>query len=92
MLHPFMTLEDDTEIVHSDAYFENGREIVRVEIEKPVYGGFNSAVVFLPEYRWTDIEGFNEDDICRYQELIESVAHIIIRLAREGGFENASGF
>ena len=26
MLYPFMTLDDETEIVHSENYFENGTE------------------------------------------------------------------
>ena len=92
MLYPFMTLEDDTEIVHSEAYMENDKEVVRVEIEKPVKGGFASAVIYLPDYRWENIDGFSNIEIDYLQELIESVAHIIIRLAREGGFENASSF
>lgn len=47
MLYPFMTLPDDTEIVHSESYFENGKERVRVEIEKPIEGGFQSATCIL---------------------------------------------
>ncbi len=46
MLYPFMTLEDNTEIVHSESYMENGVEKVRVEIEKPVEGGFDNASGF----------------------------------------------
>ena len=82
MLYPFMTLDDETEIVHSENYFENGTEHVRVEIEKPVEGGFQSAECILPEYKW----------IQRLQDLIESLAHIFFRLARNGGFDNAAGF
>lgn len=92
MLYPFMTLDDETEIVHSESYMENGKEHVRVEIEKPVEGGFKSAQCILPEYKWKNIQGFTEKDMENLQELIESLAHIIIRLARNGGFENASGF
>ena len=92
MLYPFMTLDDDTEIVHSEAYLEDGKEIVRVEIEKPVKGGFASAIVYLPDYRWEDITGFSQTEIDYFTELIESLAHVIIQLAREGGFENASSF
>lgn len=92
MLYPFMTLDNGTEIVHSEAYIENDKEVVKVEIEKPVVGRFSSAVVYLPDYRWENIVGFSQEEIDYYQELIESVAHIIIRLAREGGFENASNF
>lgn len=92
MLYPFMTLEDNTEIVHSEAYEEDGCEKVRVCIEKPVFGGFQSAECILPEYRWQNISGFNEAQIKDLQELLESVSHIIIHLARNGGFDNASGF
>ena len=92
MLYPFMTLNDGTEIVHSEAYMENDKEIVRVEIEKPVIGGFDFATLYLPDYQWDEIVGFTQQEVKYLQELIESVAHIIIRLAREGGFENASGF
>lgn len=92
MLYPFMTLDDKTEIVHSESYTQNGRECVRVEIEKPIVGGFASAECLLPEYEWSNIKGFNQEEIDQYQELIESLAHIIIRLAREGGFDSASGF
>ena len=92
MLYPFMTLNDGTEIVHSEAYLEDDKEIVRVEIEKPVSGGFDSAIIYLPDYRWDRVIGFSHEEIGYLQELIESVAHIIIRLAREGGFEHVSNF
>lgn len=92
MMYPFMTLEDKTEVVHSDAYMENSAETVKVYFEKPVYGGFHSAACYLPSYRWADIDGFSEEEIKHLQEYLESVAHIIIRLAREGGFDRASNF
>jgi len=92
MLYPFMTLNDNTEIVHSESYQEDGKEVVRVEIEKPVEGGFHSAQCILPMYRWENINGFSEDEIRKFTELIQSMAHIIIDLSRTGGFENAAGF
>lgn len=70
MLYPFMTLEDHTEIVHSERYLEDGKEKVRVEIERPVEGGFYSAECILPEYKWQNVQGFSEDDIRRFQHLI----------------------
>lgn len=87
MLYPFMTLNDNTEIVHSETIEQDGKELVQVRIEKPVFEGFHSASCWLPEYRWEDIEGFSNEDIAYFQELLESVAHIIMQLAREGGFE-----
>lgn len=92
MIYSFMTLNDETEIVHSEAFQQNGKEVVRVYIEQPVDGGFNSAECFLPDYNWTKIEGFSKERIQYFQEFLESTAHIIIKLARTGGFDNASGF
>ena len=34
----------------------------------------------------------SEEEINQYQELIKSVSHVIIELARDGGFDRASGF
>lgn len=92
MMYQFMTLEDHTEVVHSDAYFADGTETVKVYFEKPVYGGFHSAECFLPSYKWENITGFTPKEIATLQEFLVSVSHIIIRLAREGGFDNASNF
>lgn len=88
MFYPFLTLEDNTEIVHSDV-LKDGR--VKVYIEKPDDKFcFRHATCYLPGYIWEDIYEFSEDDIAKFQEIIESTAHLIIEFAREGGFENAS--
>ena len=92
MMYPFMTLDDGTEVVHSEAYVENNMEKVKVYFEKPVEGGVESAYCYLPEYRWDQIIGFSEDEIAKMREYLGSVAHIIIELSRQGGFENAASF
>lgn len=92
MLYPFMTLDDGTEIVHSEAMNKGGREKVKVVIEKPVEGGFNHAECWLPDYKWENIEGYSEKDISELESLIKDLSAVIIDLAREGGFDNASGF
>lgn len=89
MMYPFMKLDDNTEIVHSEMK-DDGR--VKVYMEKPIEGGFCSAVCMLPSYEWSDIEGYSEKEIARYREVIESTAHLILKYARNGGFANASGF
>lgn len=63
MLYPFMTLNDNTEIVHSELLNMDGKEKVKVCIEKPVYGGFHSAVCYLPDYSWENIQGFSDSEI-----------------------------
>lgn len=90
MMYPFMTLEDNTEVVHSEM-LSDGR--VKVYFEKPdAKDCFHSAVCFLPGYKWQDICGFTKEEIAKYQEFLESVAHLILQFSKEGGFENASGF
>lgn len=90
MLYPFITLNDNTEIVHSEIIKTNDKEEVKVCIEKPVYGGFYSATCYLPDYTWENINGFSEEEINNFQELLESLAHIIIQLAKDGGIEGSS--
>ena len=52
-----MTLNDDTEITHSEMK-EDGS--VKVYIETPdETGGFRSAVCWLPNYRWENVYGEN---------------------------------
>ena len=90
MMYPFLTLDDQTEIVHSEM-LENHR--VKVYMERPdAKDCFHHATCYLPEYEWTEIFGFSQDEIRRYQEVIESTAHLILEFSKEGGFENASGF
>lgn len=81
-----------SEEIDIENYFENGKEQVKVEIEKTIEGGFASAECILPTYEWKNVSGFSREDIDKFQELLESVSHIIIDLARNGGFDNASGF
>ena len=91
-MYPFMTLEDGTGVAHSDAYDHNGLETVKVYFEKPVFEGFKSAECYLPTYEWQNIDGFDQDEIDWLLEYLKSVSHIVIRLAREGGFDNAANF
>ena len=91
-MYPFMTLNDGTGIAHSDIIEKDGKENVKVYFEQPINGGFNSAECWLPEYKWTLKEGFSENKITYFQNFLESTAHIIFELAKNGGFENASGF
>ena len=73
MLYPFITLPDETEIVHSEVITDDGKERVKICIEQPVIGGFHSAVCWLPDYRWADVHGFSEEEIAEYQKLIQKM-------------------
>ena len=90
MMYPFLTLDDNTEIVHSDM-LTDGK--VKVYIEKPDEKDcFHHATCYLPDYEWVDISGFTSTEIERYNEIIESTAHLIMEFSKEGGVENASSF
>lgn len=90
MVYPFLTLDDGTEIVHSE-YHDDGTVKVYMETADEVLG-FKHATLWLPSYKWEDIYGYSEDDINRFEEVIRSTAHLIIQFSKEGGFANASSF
>ena len=79
MMYPFLTLDDNTEIVHSDM-LTDGK--VKVYIEKPDEKDcFHHATCYLPDYEWVDISGFTSTEIERYKEIIESTAHLIMEFS-----------
>ena len=88
MMYPYITLNNDTEITHSEMK-PDGR--VKVYIETPdAEDGFHSAVCWLPDYKWESIEGYNESEMSYFKQLIQNNAHIIIELSRKGGILNAA--
>ena len=88
MMYPFMTLNDDTEITHSEMK-PDGR--VKVYIETPdEKAGFHSAVCWLPGYEWERIDGYSEAEIERFHQLVRNNAHLIIEFSRDGGVLNAA--
>ena len=90
MMYPFLTLDDEAEIVHSEMK-PDGQ--VKVYVEKPDEKDcFHHATCWLPTYRWEEIEGFSPEELARYDEVIRSTAHLILQFSKEGGFEHASGF
>ena len=88
-MYPFLTLDDETEITHSE-YLPSGK--VKVYVEKPdEQDCFHHMVCYLPDYAVEEVFGFNNDEIAKYMEIIRSTAHLIMEFAQEGGFERASG-
>lgn len=88
-MYGYMTLEDQTEIVHSEMKQDG---TVKVYIEKPVYGGFHHATCWLPAYKWEDIEGFSGDDMEKLQRLVENNAHLILEFSQKGGVLSAANY
>ena len=90
MMYPFMTLNDDTEITHSEMKDDGS---VKVYIESPdEKDGFHNAVCWLPEYRWENINGYSESEMMFFKQLIRQNAHVILEFSKEGGVLSASNF
>ena len=90
MMYPFLTLNDDTEITHSEMK-EDGQ--VKVYIETPdIKDGFHNAVCWLPAYKWEKVNGYSETEMAFFQELIQDNAHAILDFSQNGGVLDASNF
>jgi len=75
-MYPFMTLDGDTEIVHSELY-KDGR--IKVYVEQPTnYGGFNSAICYLPQFEWSEIVGFTQEDLKRFGGILETKSSLLL--------------
>ncbi len=89
-MYPFMTLNDKTEIVHSEMKPDGS---VKVYMETPDEKlCFKHATCYLPSYQWEDVMGYTSEEIAYFQEVIESTAHLILRFAQDGGVLNAASF
>lgn len=89
MMYPFMTLPDETEIVHSE--MKDG--IVKVYIETPDEKlGFKHATCYLPKNQWEDVVGYTEKELDYLKDVVKSEAHLILEFSKTGGVLNASGF
>ena len=88
MMYSFMTLNDDTEITHSEMKADGK---VKVYIETPdEFGGFHNATCWLPDDRWEDIEGYSDTEMAYFKQLIINNAHLIIEFSQEGVILNAA--
>ena len=76
MMYPFLTLDDDTEITHSD-FLPCGR--VKVYVEKPDEEDcFHHMTCYLPDYEIKEVFGFSEQEIDRYLNIVRSTAHLML--------------
>ena len=78
MMYPYMILPDGTEIVHSHLFEENGMQCVEVHFERPTEYGFDSARCELTEYKWILREGYTDDEIAMFEQLLHSNAHLLL--------------
>ena len=89
MMYPYMTLADDTEIVHSQIIDADGFKKVIVHFERPTEQGFDSARCELPDYKWILKDGYSDDEIRLFEQLLRSNAHLLYKYAENGGIQIA---
>ena len=89
MMYPYMTLSDETEIVHSQLIEDKGIKKVIVNFERPTDNGFDSPRCELPEYKWTEKEGYSDEEIAFFEKLLHSNAHLLYKYAANGGIKIA---
>ena len=89
MMYPYMTLSDETEIVHSQIIEEDGQRKVIVHFERPTEEGFDTARCELPSYKWLKITGYSEKEIELFEQLLKANAHLLYRYAENGGIKIA---
>lgn len=89
MMYPYMTLSDETEIVHSQLIEDKGIKKVIVNFERPTDNGFDSARCELHEYKWTEKEGYSDEEIAFFEKLLHSNAHLLYKYAANGGIKIA---
>ena len=85
MMYPYITLPDETAIVHSQILNKDGVRSVEVYFERPVETGFDSARCSLPDYTWIERKGFTDEEIGDFTLFLENNAHLIYRFAERGG-------
>ena len=84
-----MTLNDDTEITHSEMKPDGS---VKVYIETPQDNGeFHNATCWLPMYKW-EINGYSWLEMQYIKQLVRKNAGLFMKYAQDGGILCADYF
>ena len=54
------------------------------KLERPKEDGFDSARCELPDYKWTERQGYSDEEIAMFEELLHSNAHCYTGMQRWG--------
>jgi hypothetical protein len=89
MLYPYITLSDETEVLHSQTIDRDNQKEIEVHFERVTDNGFDTARCVLPNIVWIKREGFTDAEINFFVELVKHHAHLIYRYAEQGGIKLA---
>lgn len=82
MMYPYITLPDETEIVHSQIVTESGKQKVIVNFERPTETGFDSARCETPGNTWISVVGYSSEEIRRFEEFLQDNVENIMEKAK----------
>lgn len=85
MMYPYIELPDETLITHSHLKEENEIKIVDVHFERPTQYGFDSARCRLPSYEWILRDGYSDEEIEKFERILQDAAHLFYKYAELGG-------
>lgn len=93
MMYLYMDFSDGTDMTCSHLICKDGQEYVEIHFERPVPHGLDSARCRIPEYTWLFNDGFSEEEITTFTELIKLVEKDLFELGREAaqGLINEEG-
>ena len=77
MMYPFMEMADGTVVEHSQIMQEKGRDRVYVYFERQTKEGYASAKCQLPDYFWMYIDGFDEEEIRKFEKILQENARLL---------------
>lgn len=89
MVYPYMIFADGTEIVHTQVFEEDGIQKVEVHFELPTEDGFDTARCQLPSYTWMIKEGFSENEMKLFDQMMHSNAYFFYKYGANGGVQIA---
>ena len=89
MMYPYITLADETLITHSHILDDDNRKTVEVHFERPKPYGFDMARCSLPSYKWVMRDGFSDEEILFFEQLLHNGAHTFFKYSEAGGMRVA---
>ena len=89
MMYPYITLADETLITHSHLLGEDENKSVEVHFERPSPNCFDTARCSLPSYEWIIIDGYTDEEIQMFEQLLRKGAGMFFKYAELGGMSVA---
>lgn len=70
---------DGTCIAYSDLQDDG---TIRIAVERPRDGGFDTARCLIPAYRWANVDGFTDNELADLKEFLRDNAPLIFELSK----------